>query len=53
MVKDEHINKKIMVVSSTEKVIQSNYDFLPSSAFVPSVAGLLITSYIVREVIKC
>lgn|SRR5574344_133280 len=51
MIKDEHINKKIMVISSDElpkKVI----DKVGSISFVPSVAGLLCTSYIINDIIK-
>lgn len=49
-VKDNHIKGKIPVVSSDEVPIKLNGK-LGSVSFVPSVAGLFITSYIVREVI--
>ena len=40
--------KDVTVVTSTEKAI--NVDMLGSTAFVPGVAGLLITNYIVKDV---
>ena len=50
MIKDEHINAKIPVVSSTE--MPKNIKNLGSISFVPSVAGILITSYIINDIIK-
>jgi len=41
--------KDVTVVTSTEKAI--NVKMLGSTAFVPGVAGLLITNYIVKDVI--
>ncbi len=51
-VKDEKIKSKIMVLSSREIPIKTGDRTPGSSAFVPSSAGLLIASYIVREFIK-
>ena len=51
-VKEEKLKGKIPVVSSLEQPISSNKKTLGSTSFVPSVAGLLITSYIIREVIE-
>ena len=51
-VKDEKIHQKIMVLSSKEVPIKTGDRTPGSSAFVPSSAGLLIASYIVREFIK-
>ncbi len=51
-VKEEKINKKIMVLSSKELPIKIGDRTPGSSAFVPPAAGLLIASYIVRELIK-
>ena len=48
-VKDEKINKKVDVLSSTE--LPRKTEGLGSSAFVPSSAGLLISSYIIRKLI--
>ena len=48
-VKDEKIKQKVMVLSSTEVPIKK--EGLGSSAFVPSSAGLLIASYIIRDFI--
>lgn len=51
MLKDERINKKIMVVSSTEKAIDTNSKIIGSTSFVPATAGLLITSYIINDIV--
>ena len=50
MVKDERINKKIMVVSSNEEKKVTNYDKIPSISFVPIVAGNIAVSYIVNDI---
>lgn len=50
MVKDEKINKKIMVVSSIEKPIKSNV--ISSNSFVPATAGLLCASYVINDILK-
>lgn len=50
-VKDEKINNKVMVLSSTELPIKTGDRTPGSTAFVPSSAGLLIASYIVRSFI--
>lgn len=44
------INKKIMVVSSTEEPIRK--DMLASMVFVPSVSGILLANYIIKDIIK-
>ena len=51
-IKDEKINKKVMVLSSKELPIKTGDRTPGSSAFVPPAAGLLIASYIVRDMIK-
>ncbi|MBQ9019224.1 MAG: tRNA threonylcarbamoyladenosine dehydratase [Bacilli bacterium] len=51
-IKDEKINKKVMVLSSTELPIKTNDRTPGSNAFVPASAGLLIASFIIREFIK-
>lgn len=51
-VKDEKINKKVMVLSSRELPVKTGDRTPGSTAFVPASAGLLIASYIVREFIK-
>ena len=51
-IKDEKINKKVMVLSSKELPIKTGKRTPGSTAFVPSSAGLLIASYIVRHFIK-
>lgn len=50
-VKEEKINKKVMVLSSKELPIKTGERTPGSTAFVPSSAGLLIASYIVRSFI--
>ena len=51
-VKDEKIKQKVMVLSSKELPIKTGDRTPGSTAFVPSCAGLLIASYIVREFIN-
>ena len=51
-IKDEKINKKIMVLSSKEIPLKISGRTPGSTSFVPSSAGLLIASYIIRELIK-
>ena len=43
------INKKVMVLSSCELPVKTGDRTPGSTAFVPSSAGLLISSYIIRE----
>lgn len=52
MLKEEGISTKVTVVSSTEKPIPLSSKTLGSTSFVPSVAGLLCTSYIIRDRIE-
>jgi tRNA A37 threonylcarbamoyladenosine dehydratase len=49
-VKEERINKKVRVLCSTE--VPKKVDGVGSNSFVPCSAGLLITSYIIKELIK-
>ena len=51
-VKDEKINKKVMVLSSRELPVKTGDRTPGSTAFVPPAAGLLIGSYIVRDFLK-
>ena len=51
-IKDEKINKKVMVLSSKELPIKTGDRTPGSSSFVPPSAGLLIASYIVRNFIE-
>lgn len=48
-VKDEKINKKIVVVASREEPIKTEGAMIASCSFVPSCAGLLIASYIINK----
>lgn len=48
--KDKNLMDKVVVVTSNEKAI--NNKMLGSTAFVPAVAGLLITNHIILDVIK-
>lgn len=50
-VKDHKINKKILVLCSTEVPIKVGR-VVSSNSFVPASAGLMITSYIVNDIIK-
>lgn len=51
-IKDEKINSKVMVLSSSEIPVKTGERTPGSSAFVPASAGLLIASYIVRQFIE-
>lgn len=51
-VKDEKISQKVMVLSSRELPIKTGERTPGSSSFVPSSAGLLIASYIIRSFLK-
>ena len=51
-IKDNKINKKVMVLSSVEVPIKVSDRTPGSTAFVPSVAGLMIAGYIVNDFIK-
>lgn len=51
MLKDERINKKVMVVCSKENPIKTNSKTIGSTSFVPAVAGLLCTSYIINDIV--
>lgn len=50
-VKDNNIKKKIMVLSSSELPVKTGDRIPGSTAFVPSCAGIIIASYIVRKLI--
>lgn len=50
-VKDEKINKKIKVVSSKEKPMKLDTTTIGSNAFVPATAGILLTSYIINDIV--
>lgn len=53
MLKDEHINNKVMVVSSKEVPIQEKKSTtLGSACLVPPVAGILCASYVINNIIK-
>ncbi len=51
-VKDNKIKGKIITVSSNEIPVKTNNNILGSTSFVPSSAGLLITSYIINDIIN-
>lgn len=51
MIKDEKITKKIPVVCSKETPIKIKEKTISSNSFVPATAGLLITSYIINDII--
>lgn len=50
-VKDNKINKKILVLSSLE-VPKKVGRVVSSNSFVPATAGFIITSYVIRDIIK-
>ncbi len=49
---DEKIRQKIPVICSKEPPIKTGSRVIASCSFVPSSAGLLITSYIIKQIIK-
>ena len=51
MVKDKHIKGKVMVVCSDEPPIKNNKHVIGSNAFVPATAGLLISSYVINDIV--
>ena len=51
-IKDEHIKASIPVLWSDEEYIKTHDRTPGSTSFVPSSAGLLIASYIFRDIIK-
>lgn len=50
--REENITQKIMAVSSKEPPIKTDKPTIASTSFVPSSAGLLIASCIIRQIIK-
>jgi len=50
-VKDSKIKEKIMVLSSREVPVKTG-NVVGSTSFVPNSAGLLIASYVIRDIIK-
>lgn len=52
MVREEKIKEKIYTVCSSEQPIKTNSNVIASNSFVPGVAGLLCTSYIINDVVK-
>ena len=51
-VKDNKIIKKIPVVSSDEVPFKSSSKSIPSISFVPAVAGMLLASYVINDIIS-
>lgn len=51
-VKDKKINKKVMVLSSTEVPVKIGESTPGSLIFVPACAGLMIASYVIRKFIN-
>lgn len=50
--RDNNINKGLPVLCSHELPMTKIKDVIPSNSFVPSTAGLIISSYVVKELIK-
>ena len=50
-VKEEKINKRIKVVSSKEKPVENKSTTIGSNSFVPAAAGILMTSYIINDIV--
>ncbi len=51
MVKDERIKGKVLVVASDEKGFTKVEKTIPSNSFVPATSGLLLASYIIRDIV--
>lgn len=51
-IKDNNIKSKVTCCYSEEKPIKTEGTSIASSAFVPSSAGILIASYIIRDIIN-
>ena len=51
-VKDNNIKDKIIVLSSSEDVSSVDGKDLPSLVFVPSVGGLLIADYVIKQLLS-
>lgn len=51
-VKDNFSGKKVICCYSTEEPVKIDSTSIGSNAFVPSSAGLLIASYVIRDIIK-
>ncbi len=51
-IKDNHINKKIMCCFSEEEPKKIEDKTIASSMFVPASAGILIASYVIRDIIN-
>ena len=49
-INDKKTNKKLMVVSTDEKVIDNKE--LASMIFVPATAGILLANYVIRDIIQ-
>lgn len=52
LLRDNHINKKITVLTSSEQPIKTNSRTVASCALVPNTAGLYIASFIFNDIIK-
>lgn len=50
--KELKTNKKIMVISSDEEKIVKNINTIPSISFVPATAGILLSYYVVNDILK-
>ena len=50
MVRDEKINKKIMVVCSLEKPLRKGR-IISSNSYSPAISGLLLASYVINDIV--
>ena len=51
MVKEEKIKAKVPVVSSSEVPIKTNTQEIGTNSYVPPIAGLLLVSYVINNII--
>lgn len=51
-VNDKKLKGKIMVVCSDEEKYSNNHNPIPSNAYVPATAGILLASYVINDIVK-
>ena len=51
-IKDENIKENIFCCYSEEEPVKTDGNVIASSIFVPASAGILIASFVIRDIIK-
>lgn len=52
MIKEKNIKEKIPVICSKEQPIKNSSNIIGSNSFIPAIAGLLCTSFIINDILK-